>query len=259
LTGQVAIVTGASRGIGRAIALGLAAAGADIVVGYVADRVGAESAVAEITALGRRAEPYQVDVSRSSEVDALVDFAEADFGQISIVVNNAGMETFGLLSDLDDDDWDRVLATNLSGPFYCIRRASRSLADGGSIVNISSIHSTVPRRGAAHYCAAKAGLDMLTKTAALELAARGIRVNAIAPGAILTDMNREIIEHAIGQETWKSWIPLQRVGDAAEIAQIAVFLASPAASYITGEVITADGGYGLNLVRYQEVARDRHR
>jgi NAD(P)-dependent dehydrogenase (short-subunit alcohol dehydrogenase family) len=259
LTGQVAIVTGASRGIGRAIALGLADAGADIVAGYVTDQAGAASVVAEITALGRRAESYQVDVSRSSEVDALFDFVEDAFGQSSIVVNNAGVETFDLLGDLSDDDWNRVLATNLSGPFYCIRRAARSLADGGSIVNISSIHSTVPRRGAAHYCAAKAGLDMLTKTAALELAARGIRVNAIAPGAILTDMNREIIEHTIGQAAWKSWIPLQRVGDAAEIAQIAVFLASPAASYITGEVITADGGYGLNLVRYQEVAGDRHR
>ena len=251
LHGQTAIVTGASRGIGRAIALALADAGANLVAGYVNDHAGAESVVAEIIAGSRQAVAHQVDVSKSSDIDALFDVAESVFGQVSILVNNAGMETFDLIANLNDDDWQRVLAANLNGPFYGIRRATRSLPHGGAILNISSIHSTVPRRGAAHYCAAKAGLDMLTKTAALELAAQGIRVNGIAPGAILTDMNREKIRQT-GEDNWREWIPMQRVGDAAEIAQLAVFLVSPAASYITGEIVTADGGYGLNLVRYRE-------
>jgi glucose 1-dehydrogenase/3-dehydrosphinganine reductase len=251
LQGQTAIVTGASRGIGRAIALELAAAGANIVASYANDRDGAESVVAEITASGRRALAYRADVSHSADIDTLFDVAEREFDDLSILVNNAGMETFDLIANLSDDDWQRVLAANLNGPFYGIRRATKSLPRGGAILNISSIHSTVPRRGAAHYCAAKAGLDMLTKTAALELAPQGIRVNGIAPGAILTDMNREKIRQT-GEDNWREWIPLQRVGAAEEIARIAAFLVSPAASYITGEIITADGGYGLNLVRYRE-------
>ena len=251
LLGQTAIVTGASRGIGRAIAVELAAAGANIVASYVNDRVAADSVVSTIIAGGRQALAYRADVSQSADVDALFDVAEREFGEISILVNNAGMETFDLIENLSDDDWQRVLAANLNGPFYGIRRATKSLPRGAAILNISSIHSTVPRRGAAHYCAAKAGLDMLTKTAALELAPQGIRVNGIAPGAILTDMNREKIRQT-GEDNWREWIPLQRVGTTEEIARIAAFLVSPAASYITGEIITADGGYGLNLVRYRE-------
>jgi glucose 1-dehydrogenase/3-dehydrosphinganine reductase len=251
LQGQTAIVTGASRGIGRAIAIELAATGANIVGSYINDRDGADAVVSEIIAVGRQAIAHRADVSQSADVDDLFDVAEREFGEISILVNNAGMETFDLIENLNDDDWQRVLAANLNGPFYGIRRATRSLPRGGAILNISSIHSTVPRRGAAHYCAAKAGLDMLTKTAALELAAKGIRVNGIAPGAILTDMNRGKIRQT-GEDNWREWIPMQRVGDAGEIARIAAFLVSPAASYITGEIITADGGYGLNLVRYRE-------
>jgi glucose 1-dehydrogenase len=250
LSGKVALVTGASRGIGRAIAWELARCGADVAINYVQARAEAVSIAGKISGQGRRVEIVQGDVSDASAVDRMFAETERTLGPVSVLVNAAGMETHGVVASLSDEDWHRVLSINVTGPFYCMKRALSAMPDGGAIVNISSIHSSVARRGAAHYCASKSALEMLSKTAALELAPRGIRVNCIAPGAILTDMNRELIEHVIGPERWREWIPLGRVGSTEDVAALAAFLASDLSSYITGEVITIDGAYSLNLVRY---------
>lgn len=252
LRGKAALVTGGSRGIGRAIALGLAAAGADVTLAYQQAEADANAVADAIEGLGRRALAVRADVSRTEEVEALFGTVEQALGPVTILVNCAGVETNNRIVDLTDEEWERVLAVNLGGPFRCIRRAARVMPAGGAIVNISSIHESVPRKGAAHYCASKAGLAMLGKTAALELADRGIRVNTIAPGAILTDMNRELIEDTIGPQRWRQWIPAGRVGTVDDVAALAVFLASPASSYMTGATLTVDGAYSLNLVRYDE-------
>jgi NAD(P)-dependent dehydrogenase (short-subunit alcohol dehydrogenase family) len=172
----------------------------------------------------------------------MFDRVEAEWGPVGILVNNAGIDHEARLDELTEADWDRVLAVNLKGPFLCLRRAIRTMGPGGSIVNVSSVHDHVPRRGSAHYCASKAGLVMLTKTAALELGPRGIRVNAVSPGAILTDMNRDLIEREIGPARWREWIPVGRVGRAEEVGALTAFLASDASSYVTGTVLPVDGG-----------------
>jgi glucose 1-dehydrogenase len=252
LDGRVALVTGASRGIGRAIALRLAEAGADVAINFVSDSSApaVEELRAEIDRLGRNALVVQADASSKPAVDAMFAQVEAGLGPVQILVNNAGVDPITPIAAMDETEWQRTLDVNLTGPFLCLQRALARMEAGGSVINISSIHGATPRIGSSHYSASKAGLDMLTKTAALELGPRGIRVNAIAPGAILTDINRERVV-ALGEETWRRWIPLGRVGDAAEIADLAAFLASDAASYITGAVIYADGGYRLPLVRHQ--------
>ena len=250
LSGRVALVTGASRGIGRAIALRLAQAGADIGINFVADTEAAASLHREIEALGRRAITLQADASNDEAVGAMFDRLEAELGPAQILVNNAGIDTVTPIAEMDAAEWARVIDVNLTGPFLCTKRALKEMQAGGSIINLTSIHDSTPRIGSSHYSASKAGLVMLTKTAALELGPRNIRVNAIAPGAIETDINRERIE-AFGPDAWKRWIPLGRVGQASEIAELAAFLASGAASYITGAVIYADGGYRLPLVRHQ--------
>ncbi len=250
LSGRVALITGASRGIGRAIALRLAIAGADIGINYVSDARSAETLAHEIEALGRRAMTLHADTSSGLEVDAMFDRLESGFGPAQILVNNAGIDPVTPIAEMEPSEWSRVIDVNLTGPFLCTKRVLARMTGGGSIINLTSIHDTTPRIGSSHYSASKAGLVMLTKTAALELGPRGIRVNAVAPGAIETDINRERIE-AFGPAAWKRWIPLGRVGQANEIAELAAFLASDAASYITGAVIYADGGYRLPLVRHQ--------
>ena len=249
LSGRVALITGASRGIGRAIALRLAKAGADIGINYVSDRGAAESLKGEIEALGRRAIVVRADTADEADVNAMFDRLEAELGPAQILVNNAGIDPVTPIADMDPAEWRRVIDVNLTGPFLCTHRAVARMESGASIINITSIHDSTPRIGSSHYSASKAGVVMLTKTAALELGPRNIRVNAIAPGAIETDINRERIV-AFGPEAWKRWIPLGRVGQATEIAELAAFLASDAASYITGAVIYADGGYRLPLVRH---------
>jgi NAD(P)-dependent dehydrogenase (short-subunit alcohol dehydrogenase family) len=250
LNGRVALVTGASRGIGRAIALRLAEAGAHIGINYIADQGAAESLQAEIEALGQRAVLLRADAADEEAVDQMFVRLEAELGPVSILVNNAGIDPVTPIADMDAAEWKRVIDVNLTGPFLCTRRAIAGMTAGSSIINLTSIHDSTPRLGSSHYSASKAGLVMLTKTAALELGPRGIRVNAIAPGAIETDINRERIV-AFGPDAWKRWIPLGRVGQATEIAELAAFLASDAASYITGAVMYADGGYRLPLVRHQ--------
>jgi NAD(P)-dependent dehydrogenase (short-subunit alcohol dehydrogenase family) len=251
LLGRTALVTGASRGIGRAIARRLAEAGADVAINFLSDdsRSAGEALRHEIGQLGRKALVVQADASSKPQIDAMFAQVEAELGPVQILVNNAGIDPITPIATMDEAEWDRVLDVNLKGPFLCLQRALVRMQAGGSVINVSSIHDATPRIGSSHYSASKAGLDMLTKTAALELGPRGIRVNAIAPGAILTDINRERVL-AMGEEAWRRWIPLGRVGDAAEIADFAAFLASDAASYITGAVIYVDGGYRLPLVRH---------
>jgi NAD(P)-dependent dehydrogenase (short-subunit alcohol dehydrogenase family) len=250
LGGRVALVTGASRGIGRAIALRLAESGADIGINSVTQIEAAESLQAKIEAMGRRAVVLPGDTADEDAVAEMFDRLERGLGPAQILVNNAGIDPVTPIADMDATEWRRVIDVNLTGPFLCTKRAIARMQSGGSIINITSIHDATPRIGSSHYSASKAGVVMLTKTAALELGHRNIRVNAIAPGAIETDINRERIA-AFGPEAWKRWIPLGRVGQAEEIAELAAFLASDAASYITGATIYADGGYRLPLVRHQ--------
>lgn len=250
LSDKVALVTGASRGIGQQIARELGLCGAAVAVHYLRDKVGADELVSDLNQNAIHAISVPADVGDASAVERMFASVERSLGPVSILVNSAGMETEATLDRLGYEEWCRVLTVNLTGPFLCMQRAVQVMPTGGSILNISSIHSTVARKGAAHYCASKAGLEMLSRTAALELAGRGIRVNCIAPGAILTDMNRELIETVIGPEKWREWIPLGRVGSTEDVATLAAFLVSDLAAYITGEVITVDGAYSLNLVRY---------
>lgn len=238
LTGKVALVTGSTRGIGRAIAETLAAAGATVaVVGRDLPR--AEAAAAEI---GRGARGFACDVSDTAQVSALVDAVESTCGAIDILVNNAGLTRDNVIMRLKDDDWDAVIDANLRGAFAAIRAASRGMMKrrSGRIINISSVVGVIGNRGQANYAASKAGLIGLTKSVAKELASRNILCNAVAPGFIATDMTA-----ALGDEqraALESQIPLARLGSPSDIASAVAFLASDHAAYITGQVLVVDGG-----------------
>jgi 3-oxoacyl-[acyl-carrier protein] reductase len=238
LSGKVALVTGSTRGIGRAIAESLAAAGARVaVVGRELAR--AEAAAAEI---GHGAKGFACDVSDTAQVTTLVADVEAAFGSLDILVNNAGVTKDNVVMRLKDEDWDTVLDANLRGAFATIRAASRGMMKrrSGRIINISSVVGVIGNRGQANYAASKAGLIGLTKSVAKELASRNILCNAVAPGFIATDMTA-----ALGDEQRKSLesqIPLERLGSPADIAAAVTFLASDLAGYITGQVLVVDGG-----------------
>ena len=238
LSGKVALVTGSTRGIGRAIAETLAGAGARVaVVGRDLPR--AESAAAEI---GHDAKGFACDVSDTAQVTQLVADVEAAFGTLDILVNNAGLTKDNVIMRLKDDDWNAVLDANLRGAFASIRAASRGMMKrrSGRIINISSVVGVIGNRGQANYAASKAGLIGLTKSVAKELASRNILCNAVAPGFIATDMTA-----ALGPEQKKaleSQIPLERLGNPADIASAVAFLASDLAAYISGQVLVVDGG-----------------
>jgi 3-oxoacyl-[acyl-carrier protein] reductase len=242
LRDQIALVTGAGRGIGRAIALALAEAGAAVAVNYRADAHAAADVVRQIAAQGGDAEAFQADVADPAAVDALFAAVKARFGDPTILVNNAGINRDGLLLRMSVDDWDAVLAADLRGPFLCTRAALRSMIRrrAGRIINISSVVGLMGNAGQANYAAAKAGLIGLTRATAREVASRGITVNAIAPGFIETDMTAGMT--AEQRTTVLHMVPMERFGQASEVAGAVVFLASPAASYITGQVLTIDGG-----------------
>jgi glucose 1-dehydrogenase/3-dehydrosphinganine reductase len=249
-----AVVTGGSRGIGTAVCRQLAAAGAKVAINYVRQGAAAHELADELNdAAGTKAAiALQADVSSEDQVGALFDQVIASFGGVDILVNNAGYESTYAALDLPMNEWDKVLNINLRGAFLCARAAARTMAtqgSGGVIINNSSIHDSVPRLGLTHYCVAKAGLAMLTKALALEWAEHKIRVVAVAPGAIETDMNRDEIT-ALGKRQFEDWIPMHRLGHVDDVAASIVFLASDAASYITGTSLLIDGGYALNLVRY---------
>jgi len=241
LNGQVAVITGASRGIGRAIALKLSAAGAAVVV-TATTLEGAKRTADEITALGGRALAVKVDVSVSAEVEGLFKEAVASFGRLDILVNNAGITKDGLLLRMKDADWDAVVDVNLKGAFICTREAAKvmSKARYGRIVNVSSVVGEMGNPGQTNYSASKAGMIGLTKSVAKELARRNVTVNAVAPGFIETDMTLELSEKA--KESLQEQIPMGRLGSGDDVASAVLFLVSEGAAYITGHVLSVNGG-----------------
>ena len=240
LAGQVAIVTGASRGIGRAIALALAAEGAKVAVNYASSSGAADAVVAEIAGTGGEAIALKADVSKADQVEALFAAVMEKWGRVDVLVNNAGITRDTLLLRMKPEDWQAVIDLNLTGVFLCTRAASKIMLKqkSGRIVNISSVVGLVGNPGQSNYSAAKAGVIGITKSVAKELAPRGITVNAIAPGFIATDMT-----HGLDSDSILKMIPLGRYGQAEEVAGATRFLAAdPAAAYITGQVLNVDGG-----------------
>ncbi|WP_022853796.1 3-oxoacyl-[acyl-carrier-protein] reductase [Thermodesulfatator atlanticus] len=242
LENRIALVTGASRGIGRAIALALAKEGADVIVNYASSAEAAKEVVSEIKALGRKAIALKFDVASFDEVQNAVKEAEENFGPIDILVNNAGITRDTLLMRMKEEDWDKVLGVNLKGAFNCSKAVIQGMMKRrfGRIINISSVIAFSGNPGQTNYAAAKAGLIGFTKSLAREVATRGITVNAVAPGYIETDMTAKIPEKI--KQAILAQIPMGRVGKAEEVAPAVVFLASEEASYITGAVIHVNGG-----------------
>jgi 3-oxoacyl-[acyl-carrier protein] reductase len=238
LTGKVAIVTGGSRGIGRAIAGDLADVGAKVAI-LGRDEANAVAAAGEI---GAGARGYRCDVSIASEIDPALAAIEQDLGAPDILVNNAGTTRDNLLFRIGEDDWDTVLDTNLKGPFLITKLAARGMIKRrwGRIVNITSVVGLMGNKGQANYAASKAGLIGFTKAVARELASRNVTVNAVAPGYIDTELTRGISEEA--KQTLRAAIPLARLGTGHDVAAAVLFLASDLASYITGQVLVVDGG-----------------
>ena len=241
LDGQIALVTGAARGIGQAIALKLAADGADLALCDLKAEWLEETAE-KVKGLGRRVECYSVDVSNGDAVNETVKAIEKDFGQIDVLVNNAGITKDGLLMRMSEDDWDAVLNVNLKGVFLFTKAVMRGMMKkrSGSIVNIASIIGLIGNAGQANYAASKGGVIAFTKTVARELSSRNIRCNAIAPGFIRTKMTDELSEEV--QQKMLTQIPLNRFGDPEDVANVAAFLAGNASSYVTGQVISTCGG-----------------
>ena len=250
LEGKVAIVTGAGSGIGHAIAQTFGTAGANVVVNYFGFEAEAQALARELTACCARSIALKADVSDAASVNDMVQRTVKEFGTIDVLVNNAGVESPAPFLDVLEDSWDRQLDIDLKGAFLCAQACGRVMRDhgGGAIVNISSIHEDATFPGFTPYCAAKGGLRMLMRNAALELAAYKIRVNNIAPGAIATPINVQTLEDPVKLKELRRIIPLGRMGTPEEVAQVALFLASDRSSYVTGSTYYVDGGF----VRFAE-------
>ncbi|WP_061938544.1 SDR family oxidoreductase [Aureimonas sp. AU22] len=255
LRGQVAVVTGASAGIGRACAVELARAGADVAVSFHGSHEGAAETVSRIEALGRRAIAVQGDVGTETDVISLFDETERQLGPADIVVSNAGLQRDAALSDMTLDDWETVIRTNLTGGFLIAREAVRRFrAKGrrpevsralGKLIFDSSVHQRIPWALHVNYAASKGGLKLLMESVAQEVASEGIRVNAVAPGAIATDINRTEREKQGGMDAMLTLIPHGRVGDPEDVGRVVAFLASDASDYIVGQTLFVDGGMAL--------------
>ncbi|CEH32031.1 3-oxoacyl-ACP reductase [Aneurinibacillus migulanus] len=242
LEGKVALVTGASRGIGRAIALELARQGADVAINYAGNEAAARDVADEIAKLGRRALVVKANVADADEVETMVKQTIDEMGKLDILVNNAGITRDNLLMRMKEAEFDEVIAINLKGVFNCTKAVTRPMmkARGGRIINISSVVGVMGNAGQANYVAAKAGVIGMTKSVARELASRGITVNAVAPGFIETDMTSVLGEDT--RESLLGQIPLARLGKPEDIANMVAFVASEKAGYITGQVFHIDGG-----------------
>ena len=241
LTGKTALITGATRGIGRAIALAFAAEGADVAFTYRSQHEAAQSLVAEIEALGVKAKGYPSDAASFDDAHRVVEEVKSLFGKIDILVNNAGITKDGLMLRMDEAQWDAVLDTNLKSAFNFIHACTPLMARqrSGSVINMSSVVGVSGNAGQCNYSASKAGLIGLTKSLAKEMGPRGIRANCIAPGFILTDMTGSLPENV--REEWAKQIPLRRGGTPEDVAKVALFLASDMSSYVSGQVINCCG------------------
>ena len=255
LTGQPALVTGANSGIGKAVALGLARAGADVVVNYVAGPEAAEAVAHEIEGLGRRALVIKADVSKEDEVDAMFAQAIDHFGTLHVVVSNAGLQRDSPYDQMTLEQWNTVIGVNLTGQFLCTRAATREFkrrgvderisVAAGKILCMSSVHQEIPWAGHANYAASKGGIMMLMRSLAQEVAPRRIRVNSIAPGAIRTPINTSAWDTPAAYADLMTLVPYKRIGEPDDIAQAAVWLASDASDYVTGASLFVDGGMTL--------------
>lgn len=245
LTDKIAVVTGASRGIGREIAITLASKGATVIVNYNGSAAKAEEVVSQIQAAGGKAEAVQCNVSEFDKAAELMNYAVKTYGRVDILVNNAGITRDNLLMKMSEDDFDAVINTNLKGAFNCIKHISRQMLKqrSGRIINISSVSGVLGNAGQANYCASKAGVIGLTKSVARELASRGITVNAVAPGFIDTEMTAVLSDAVKAAATEQ--IPMKHFGSTKDIANTVAFLASEEAGYITGQVISVDGGMAM--------------
>ncbi|HEX8984882.1 MAG TPA: 3-oxoacyl-ACP reductase family protein [Bryobacteraceae bacterium] len=241
LEGKSALVTGSSKGIGKGIALELARQGCAVAVNYHSDAQGAESTVAAVRALGRDAFSVRANVGAAAEVDAMFSEVLGHFSRLDILVNNAGMQVFKPLLELAEEDWNKVIDTNLKGCFLCTQRAARSMVERGEgrIVNIGSGCNKMPFPGLVSYTASKGGIEMFTKVAAVELGPHNITVNCVAPGAIEIERTKHEAGDYAG--TWSKLTPISRIGTPEDVARAVAFLASDAAGFITGQTIMVDG------------------
>lgn len=245
LSGKVALVTGASRGIGRQIAVTLAGYGATVVVNYNGSQAKAEEVVTEIQKNGGQAEAVQCNVAEYDKAQELIAGVVKKYGRLDILVNNAGITRDNLIMKMSEEDFDAVVSTNLKGAFNCIKHVSRQMLKqrSGRIINISSVSGVMGNAGQANYCASKAGVIGLTKSVARELGSRGITSNAVAPGFIQTEMTERLPENV--KEAMGEQIPLKRFGKTKDVAEAVAFLASDEAAYITGQVLEVDGGMAM--------------
>ncbi len=255
LTGQTALVTGANSGIGKAVALGLARAGADVVVNYITNPAEAEEVAHQIEGFGRRAIAIKADVSKEDEVLAMFAQAVGHFGTLHIVVSNAGLQRDSAFVDMTLDQWNTVISVNLTGQFLCTRAAAREFmrrgldetvsVAAGKIICMSSVHQVIPWAGHVNYAASKGGIDMLMRSIAQELAPHRIRVNSIAPGAIRTPINTSAWNTTAAYNDLMTLVPYKRIGEPDDIARAAAWLASDASDYVTGATLFVDGGMTL--------------
>ena len=255
LTGQPALVTGANSGIGMAVALGLARAGADVAVNYVTHPETADEVAHQIEAMGRKAITLKADVSKEDEVEAMYAAAIAQFGTLHISVSNAGLQRDSAFTDMTMEQWSTVMGVNLTGQFLCARAAAREFLRRGVVASVSqaagkmifmsSVHQVIPWAGHANYAASKGGIDMLMQSVAQELAPHFVRVNGIGPGAIRTPINTSAWSTPEAYKSLMTLVPYKRIGEPDDIAQAAVWLASDASDYVTGATLFVDGGMTL--------------